>query len=250
MYLGEAEKKLKDISNTSRMTGPVVAGSGLREVEGPRYRDQDAKEKPKIIWTLDWALFAMGKREANNSIQITAVDFPMALSERGDKTRLHNGLIADTWSHFRLFNDHDEGEYPLRVAKYGRTTRWTFGHVNATLAKINPNEDAEIANKYKYTNEKYGEVWSVGSRHPDKDFFFLKKGDSGSICIFDPPSASDSQVGSWLGLLFGYTVLGQGIMTPMDLVIKDIEDVTNYKVTLPRKGGMSHLPLYASEISY
>ncbi|KAF9731006.1 hypothetical protein PMIN01_10964 [Paraphaeosphaeria minitans] len=237
MRVAETEKRLKDISSTARMMGSVVAGSGLRDVEAHRYRDQNANENAKkIIWTLDWAVFTMGKRKANNSVLIAENDFPASLSDKGHSTRLLNGLLADTWAQFRLSYDHDDGEHPLMVAKCGRTSGWTFGKVNATIAKINPREDEEISKKYKYTNETFGEVWAVGSRSPDQHFLFLRKGDSGSICIFDPVDPCDTQVGAWLGLLFGYTALGQGIMSPMDLVIQDIEDVTKFKVTLPRKG--------------
>jgi hypothetical protein len=102
------------------------------------------------------------------------------------------------------------------------------------MAKLYRKGYEDSAKPYGYTDNWYGGAWIIGAWHPDNNFFLVRKGDFGSICVFDPVNAGDSLVGSWLGLLWGCTATGQGIMASMD---QSIEDVTQIRVTLPRKAG-------------
>ena len=69
-----------------------------------------------------------------------------------------------------LCNDLDDTDKPLRVAKCGRTTGWTFGQINAAMAIINPATDKEISGTYGFTMNDYGHAWAVGPRFPDQRF--------------------------------------------------------------------------------
>jgi hypothetical protein len=56
---------------------------------------------------------------------------------------------------------------------------------------------------------------------------FVDSGDSGSVVVHDG-------TGIWLGLLFGENASGSGLMLPMDLILKDIQNVTGLDITEPR----------------
>jgi hypothetical protein len=90
-------------------------------------------------------------------------EFPASWAERGDFTNIMKGLEANIQYHFYQFNELDGNDGPLKVARCGRTTDWTFGQINAAMAKLYRKGYEDFAKPYGYTGNWYGGAWIIGA---------------------------------------------------------------------------------------
>ncbi|KAE8828209.1 hypothetical protein PTNB85_07395 [Pyrenophora teres f. teres] len=229
--------KIANAQGASREFGTLLAGSGRMSFNAPKYMTDEQTGRPRpppsgedqaaeeYIWLMDWALiqFAKGRSQVN---RMSKADFITSNVSRDIKTNFLPGIPANNWTSLNAGACNLRRE-DVKVAKYGRTSGWSFGQINHAITAINLSKEFKhLAEQYGYTNGRYGHVWSVMKRHHMHDPF-LTRGDSGSICVHDPS-------GAWLGLLFAETSTGSGLMLPIDVVFQDIERVTGEKVTEPK----------------
>lgn len=204
------------------------AGSGTRAALHDEYGTlpvasltKDKMPNKQYLFPLDWALITIDdSRKMVNELPETSI------KPQGAKTKMVQRQLCDSWMSLNQ-GKLNIRRYEVEVAKHGRTTEWTFGIVSSCLTKINPKEDKAwetMAEVYGFTDKNVGNCYSVISRGKGK---FVIKGDSGSIIVHDPS-------GVWLGLLFGESATGTGLMLPMDLVFNDIKKVTGFTVVKPK----------------
>ncbi|KAI4709634.1 hypothetical protein J4E89_005650 [Alternaria sp. Ai002NY15] len=214
------DEEYKKCESFDRRIGYVYAGSGRRTVKANKYasdpntgpgKDKMKSTQPTLVFPLDWALVRMDdtkKRDVTNSL-------PDVYST---KTKLVPKQQCRQWSTFNVNKEE------VHVAKYGRTSGWTAGIVNACMVIINPDADAEISGAYGINAKNVGTCFGVVSNDERNDF--CEFGDNGSIVLHE-------ESGTQLGLLFGVTGTGQGMFLPMDLVFEDIKRVTGKEVVRP-----------------
>jgi hypothetical protein len=219
----ETDQEYKTCERFERGVGHVYAGSGRRTTEAnKRASDPDtgrAKEKkkalqPVFVFPLDWALI----RIDDTSVRDVTNRLPDVRVPRNSKTKLTSLKLCLHWSNFNVNKE------VVPVAKFGRTSGWTFGTINSCMMVINPEIDAEISAVYGFT--KKNPATCFGVTNAQHRFPFVEPGDSGSILVHDPS-------GTQLGLIFGVTEGGEGIFIPMDLVHQDIRRVTGKDVVEP-----------------
>lgn len=115
------------------------AGSGLRTEYFPKYATgQGSSSKGGEVVTfrtlLDWALVQITDANKRNLVnQLPKVQPPTHTS-----TILVAEKLCNSWSTFDVEKEEVCG------AKYGRTTGWTLGEINAALLYMNPREDKDI----------------------------------------------------------------------------------------------------------
>jgi len=216
----EKSEEHKKCESFDRRIGYVYAGSGRRTVKANKYasdpdsgRSNDKKGalQPKFVFPLDWALIRMDdtkKRDVINSL-------PDIYST---KTKLVPKQQCRQWSTFNVNKEE------VHVAKYGRTSGWTAGTVNACMIIINPDTDEEVSGTYGIDAKNVGACFGVVSEDEREDFAGF--GDNGSIVLHEGS-------GTQLGLLVGVTSTGQGMFLPMDVVFEDIKRVTGKDVVKP-----------------
>jgi hypothetical protein len=218
----EKDEEYEKCEKYARGIGYVYAGSGRRCIIANKYATEEetgrSKERRKHMETtyafpLDWALIRLDidKRDIINYLPET-------------KRPLHctSDLVPGKRCHrWTTFNVNKED---VQVAKYGRTSRWTYGKINGCLIAINPKCETEISGVYGFSVESPGWCFGVVNTRAMEDFF--EPGDSGSILVHDGS-------GTQLGLLFGVTSGGQGMAMPLDLVFRDIKKITRKAVTDP-----------------
>ena len=216
----EKSEEHKKCESFDRRIGYVYAGSGRRTVDANKYasdpdtdrsKDKMKALQPKFVFPLDWALIRMEdtkKRDVTNSL-------PDVYST---KTKLVPKQQCRQWSTFNVNKEE------VHVAKYGRTSGWTAGTINACMIVINPDEDEEILGAYGMNAKNAAACFGVISNDERNDF--CEFGDNGSIVLHE-------ESGTQLGLLFGVTSTGQGIFLPMDVVFEDIKRVTGKDVIKP-----------------
>ncbi|PVI07226.1 hypothetical protein DM02DRAFT_666961 [Periconia macrospinosa] len=118
--------------------------------------------------------------------------------------------------------------HEVQVIKYGRTSGFTCGEIFPQRVLINPDlpKWAGFA-PYGFNTSNQGTAVEVQFKGGEKNSTcFIASGDLGSVVLH-------KKTGKWLGLIFGSTAEGEGLMTPIDLVIRDIEFVTGKKVVEP-----------------
>lgn len=210
-----------------RAFGTVFAGSGRRSTTEYKYNHPpqtlEASQGDKTYtYPLDWALIKLrGGRQIKNVIHETPLTGLRndEIEKYNITTELETGSEANRWTRFFIRgNDVD-------VVKHGRTSLWTQGKINPIPICICPENDPEISKVYRFTDKKYGTCWGIVNKNVGRENVF--KGDSGSIAIHDGS-------GAWLGLIFGVSQGGEGLMIPMDLIMKDIERVTGAEVIEPK----------------
>ncbi|KAI4934340.1 hypothetical protein J4E85_002196 [Alternaria conjuncta] len=229
------DEEYKECESFDRRIGYVYAGSGRRTIEANKYtsdpdtgpgKDKMKALQPTYVFPLDWALIRMDdakKRDVTNSL-------PDVYST---KTKLVPKQRCRQWSTFNVNKEE------VHVAKYGRTSGWTAGTINACMIIINPDADDEISGTYGMDAESVGTCFGVVSRDERGDF--AEFGDNGSIVLHE-------ESGTQLGLLFGVTSTGQGMFLPMDLVFKDIKRVTGKDVIRPCYVGPQFVGLTPCEL--
>jgi len=220
------DEEYKKCESFDRRIGYVYAGSGRRTIKANKYasdpdtgqsKDKMKALQPIFVFPLDWALIRMNdtkKRDVTNSL-------PDVYST---KTKLVPTQRCRQWSTFNVNKEE------VHVAKYGRTSGWTAGTINACMIIINPDADEEISGAYGMDARNVAACFGVVSRDERKDF--AEFGDNGSIVLHEGS-------GTQLGLLFGVTGTGQGMFLPMDVVFADIKRVTGKDVVKPSYIGKS-----------
>jgi hypothetical protein len=226
--LTTVQTQLDKANQSSRDFGTLFASSGPRVMERPEFLREPGSAQPKgkaastnVNFLLDWALLEIApSRSVENRLPETGMR-PITTT-----THLLGGLLCNTWTPLDSGKTYIKRN-AVKVAKYGRTTCYTFGEINRALTKINPKIDSSWENfgkVYHLDNSTVGVCYSIISREKSD---FVDSGDSGSVVVHD-------DTGTWLGLLFGQSSSGSGLMLPMDLILKDIQNVTGLTVTEPR----------------
>jgi hypothetical protein len=224
--LAAARSQLQQARTTDLAFGTVAASSGLRTVKSEIFSSDPATGeraaetgKSKFRFILDWSLLDFhSEREMINRLPVFPFKTPM-------ESYLTPVLLCSKWTTMNNPKCHvmrDE----VKVGKMGRTTGLTYGIVNAIPTIINPNID-----KGEY--EPMSDTYSLTVKDCSSCMSFyspagkvVEKGDSGSIVLHVPS-------GHWLGLLFGETSTKAALFTPIELVLRDIEEVTGHKVVEP-----------------
>ncbi|KAI4623730.1 hypothetical protein J4E80_003542 [Alternaria sp. BMP 0032] len=216
----EKSEEHKKCESFDRRIGYVYAGSGRRTIEANKYASDPETDRsknkmkalqPTLVFPLDWALIRMDdttKRDVRNSL-------PDVYST---KTKIVPTQQCRQWSTFNVNKEE------VHVAKYGRTSGWTAGTINACMIIINPGADEEISGAYGMDAKNVGACFGVVSEDEREDFAGF--GDNGSVVLHEGS-------GTQLGLLVGVTSTGQGMFLPMDVVFEDIKSVTGKDVVNP-----------------
>jgi hypothetical protein len=222
------QNELNKAKQSSRDFGTLFAPSGLRISERPEFLQEPGSAQPKgkgasanVNFLLNWALLGVTlSRLVVNRLPKTG------MKTNGATTHLVEGQLCNTWTPLDFGKTHMKRD-EVEVAKHGRTTGYTFGTINCALTKINLECDSswkDIGEVYHLGNSKVGVCYSIAKRGKNE---FVDSGDSGSVVVHDG-------TGTWLGLLFGESATGSGLMLPMDLIVKDIENVTGLVVVEPK----------------
>ncbi|KAF2108556.1 hypothetical protein BDV96DRAFT_652807 [Lophiotrema nucula] len=215
--------------------GSVYASSGQITTPNPQYEGA-----LRDNWALDWALVKMtpSKTIASHVRHVPS----SARFQSFDKISKWYSISADV-SH--------------NVRKFGRSTGWTTGRVNLLQSAMKldggdsvdwySNEppllgEGSTVDKVTFSKGGFGgQVVHCHSVVDTRDWKthhrFLRPGDSGSLVLYDGNLDEDGVV-AVVGLSVGENDASRAsYMTPIDLVIGHIEEVTGGTVTYPRKGG-------------
>jgi hypothetical protein len=214
-----------DLANTyPRHVGHAYAASGYRIRENPSYGLEQRKN-----WALDWCLIQ--------------VDQPRFISSRLYKVPSTGYYIQNKAEVAQYCTISADMHY--EVVKRGRTSGWTRGTVSAihsvvrVTGKFQPSLALPTVQGVKIKG-KWGDgiVFVHGIVGTKEDPQFVKPGDSGSLILLD--QSSNIHGVSIVGLGFaGNDCSCASYMLPMDLVVKDIEEVTGGKVIEPRYAGQA-----------
>jgi hypothetical protein len=222
------QNELNKAKQFSRDFGTLFASSGPRISERLGFLQEPGSAQPKgkgasanVKFLLNWALLEITpSRSVANRLPKTG------MKTNGATKHLVEGQLCNTWTPLDSGKTHMKRD-KVEVAKHGRTTGYTFGTINCALTKINPDVDLvweKLGKVYHLGNSKVGVCYSIAKRGKND---FVDSGDSGSVVVHDG-------TGTWLGLLFGESATGSGLMLPMDLIVKDIENVTGLVVIEPK----------------
>ncbi|KAJ4299805.1 hypothetical protein N0V90_005051 [Kalmusia sp. IMI 367209] len=218
----------KTISAIDRRLGGIFASSGFRSA----MYDEDTggledKDGNKLQWALDWCLVAP-RPERGVSRVVTDVReyFGLKLSKnaRPQEYRSLNG--ATTLS-------------VVRKSPSG----WARGRISKTPSVLNPvffkkahNPEAHEPDMHAVDNldDCNRPVLAYGIVTGSSSEMFLNRGDSGTMVLLD--ESGDTAVIAGLGFASN-SASGVAYMTPMRVVIQDIENVTGKTVSVPQYGG-------------
>lgn len=129
------------------------------------------------------------------------------------------------------------------VAKHGQTSGWTTGAINHAVAILKSDPVAAVRDnceqsEFVVSDEIAGKYGTVGRAYSFSNkgqhiTNVMLPGDSGSIVLANEDSQANVP---WLGLAFASSRDGtRGYMTPIDVVLHDIEQVTGYRVIMPMR---------------
>ncbi|KAH6644204.1 hypothetical protein C7974DRAFT_16474 [Boeremia exigua] len=226
-YLASTRAELTTARTTNRSFGTVYASSGLRTVKCEKLSSNPTNGKAvpdtgksKFRFMLDWSLLELHPKRGMVNV------LPMRVQNNNARySTLMSGQECAQWTVMNNPKCHilrDE----VTVGKFGRTTGFTYGVINSIPTIINPNSEGgqykNISDTYGFTVEDCGHSMSFVAHGGAA----VGLGDSGSIVLHAPS-------GEWLGLLFGETRAKAALFTPIDLIFRDIEKVTELKVVEP-----------------
>lgn len=210
------ESRIKDANLDSRSLGRIYAASGFQTCENPRYDGEVCKD-----WALDWCL-----------IQINQ---PGLISNQLEKVSLTASHVVENTAVTQYCSINGNQNYD--VIKRGRTSGWTKGVISGIESVVRL-EDPKIKPEIPTSQQaQFKDKWIgrhvfvhsiIGTTKVPK---FIKPGDSGSFVLLDQANAPTAPI---VGLGFaGNDVTCASYLIPMDLVIKDIETLTDMKVIEP-----------------
>ncbi|KAF2785417.1 hypothetical protein K505DRAFT_369488 [Melanomma pulvis-pyrius CBS 109.77] len=211
------------VTTADRKVGSIFAASGHITTPNPQYTGDLHND-----WGLDWGLVRMAPSR-NVSTFVESVPPPGTIFEKFEH--------IDSWCSI-------DANRTLPVRKYGRTTGWTRGKISLLASAVVWNDkvpnlkDGPTAVKITFPEKRYGEravYCHCIANVEDKDagFKFLSPGDSGSLVLYNgkPPQGGQIAV---VGLGFGDNFAScASYMMPIDLVMRNIEQVTGGRVTYP-----------------
>ncbi|KAF2116342.1 hypothetical protein BDV96DRAFT_645672 [Lophiotrema nucula] len=215
----------EDGSFEKRYLGHLWAASGHRVTY------EGLNEGPG--WLLDWAL---GKISETRDIS-NRIPFFSKGSEVGRQLKLHEKATA---------NQYQDGVEKMAVAKHGRTTGWTVAVINQAAVFIKSDKPTTVGRETATSHgvevvsdeivDKYRGLCRALAFFNHDDHFqgtVMKPGDSGSIVLANETSFSGA---SWVGLAFASsTDSRRGYMMPIEVVLRDIEKVTECSISMPRE---------------
>jgi hypothetical protein len=224
--LASIRAQLQMVGAAESSFGAVHASSGLRTVRCEKFSSDPTTGKrvaetgkPRYRFLLDWSLLAPpSTRSMANSLDESLYE-PTQISHIPQSPFFSNWT---TMNNPKCNIMRDEVE----VIKIGRTTGLTHGTVNAIPTIITPDMDG---GQHKFMSDTYGltvEECGHSMSFTSPEGAAVGTGDSGSIVLHTPS-------GHWLGLLFGEISTRAALFTPIDLVLRDIEEVTGHKVVEP-----------------
>ncbi|KAL1798963.1 hypothetical protein ACET3X_003000 [Alternaria dauci] len=188
-----------------------MANKHVTDEKTGKSKEKMKNMQPIYPFPLDWALIRLDKHNLINFLP--KVELP-----RGYVTNLVPEKRCHRWT---TFNSNSEC---VNVAKFGRTSGWTLGTINACSIAINPKSDPQVAGVCGFSEETARACFGVATRYKKEPF--MEPGDSRSILVHDGS-------GTQLGLLFGQTSAGEGMALPLDLVFQDIKKITGKAVIDP-----------------
>ncbi|KAJ4989089.1 hypothetical protein SVAN01_05351 [Stagonosporopsis vannaccii] len=225
--LASTRNELAVARKTDRSFGTAYASSGLRTVKCEKLTSnpKDGKAvvetgKSQFRFLLDWALLSFHPKRGMSEF------LPMLQQSKiANHSTLRSGRQCSKWTVMSNPKCHILRD-GVSVGKCGRTTGFTYGLINSIPTLINPDiEEGQhefISATYGLTVKDCGHSLSFVAHSGAA----VGRGDSGSIILHAP-------TGDWLGLLFGKTRTNAALFTPIDLVFRDIKNVTGQEVVEP-----------------
>jgi hypothetical protein len=116
------------------------------------------------------------------------------------------------------------------VVKYGRTSGWSTGKISAIGSYLNLRNDTNSVVPTEFREHPGDIVLAIGILTNRSDKEFIQPGDSGSVVLLNESGVQAAAVG--LGFAANEAT-NMSYMTPMGLVIRDIESITGAKVVQP-----------------
>lgn len=228
--LQKLEDQLAAAKKADRTIGNLLACSGRQMIqayaEHRNRKDGGSKGKKMYAYPMDWALVALDQdRTIINGFGIEVNKQARKFHRRQKPnftSNLHEWTDCRVWSHCNLY----VGD-AVKVAKHGRTAGWTFGLIGVidpVIRRLGPDTDLQISGAYGFTEEIPGHAWGISSAIYGPPF--VQPGDAGSVLVHDG-------TGAWLGLIFGVFPTGGGLVLPIDLVLRNIEEIASGKVVAP-----------------
>ncbi|KAK7615193.1 hypothetical protein BKA81DRAFT_405307 [Phyllosticta paracitricarpa] len=213
------EEKSKIKATMTRAAGSLMTTSGYQHLS-----------KSGRCFTLDWAVL---------NIDPSRNFRPDTVPRDKSSVQIADGMDLPSWTQ-GVMNDQKFAGVRSKdgidtVVKLGRMSGWTRGKRNFAPAswKDLRQEDPEVGGWHQDSCgvvtsciriEPYSESDGTKFLNPSK---FAQSGDSGSV-------VRDEETGTWLGLLFGaHPQDGWALMTPIDIILESIEDVTGGRVVDP-----------------
>ncbi|PSN71736.1 hypothetical protein BS50DRAFT_629873 [Corynespora cassiicola Philippines] len=236
------KKDIYVLKAADRAIGHLFSASGFRVTPNQRFTQEQAVKLSRVLepgvttptgqktapslrqeidgktlqWGLNWSLARVSP--SHQLSRLTPLN-------TGRATRVPDLLEASQYCSIDPNKSYD-------VAKIGRTSGWTSGKINNIGSRLNLRVDhisvvpTELKHRYGTVILSYGVV--VDERFPE----FLEPGDSGSAVLLKDRSKKQATI---VGLGFaGNSRTRISYMQPMDLVVKDIEEITGCKVVYPR----------------
>lgn len=215
-HLDSLKQRKQAIENFNRSLGSVHTSSNRRTCEHPDYREPISKN-----WGLDWCLI-----KAERFIGTLVFGLPEdSRIQKQDEMREYCDIRAD-----KIYD----------VIKSGRTSGCTKGHICAESSlrlrstPPTPREGSSIVEADMRDWQKVRCHSMIARPEGKEGKEFIRPGDSGSLVLLD--EAPGAKI---VGLAFGANSANlASYMTPLSLVILDIERVTGAKVVQPKYGGV------------
>jgi hypothetical protein len=212
-----------------RSFGKIYASSGRRTVINKTFTTHSktgeflaSPDKTATQFLLDWCLLdifpnrGMVNRLPNQLIHRLDTSHP-ALMPR---------ITCREWRALNINGAHifrDE----VNIGMYGRTSGYAFGKINPIPVIINPAQKesgSKESKAHSFTIEDCPHALAVVPYRSES--WSSDKGDLGSII-------QHTHSREWLGLLCGQTMAQCALFTPIDMVFRDIENVTGLEVVEP-----------------
>lgn len=223
-------ERLKKAETMDRVFGAVSASSGLRSIRSEKLATDPktgkatvSTGKPLLRFLLDWSLLAISPHRGMDN-NLPKVEQNNTVGEA--KQKLLSGKACSYWTALNDPKCHilrDE----VRVGKFGRTTGFTYGQINPVPTLIDPvsqgGQFKPFSDQYSFTLDDCGAAMCFVDA---KSRAVVDSGDSGSVVLHAPS-------GDWLGLIFGMTNTGAALFTPIDIVFRDIQNITGFEVIEP-----------------
>jgi hypothetical protein len=227
------EMRLEYVKTFPRDIGTIYADSSFRI----RNNLANPPQLPEGIlwserWLLDWALIQINPSNSVSSV-LQRVPSNNYDYEEGPKTYIPDRIDVTEYATI-------SPDVKLEVMKRGRTTVWTYGEMSAVISiqrystqrDLKPNTPTLARDNF----EGFKIVCCypiIAQPHPQDGF--LEPGDSGCFILLNQKSSPGVIVGLGCGTNPSVHV---SYMSPMDAVVRDIEETTGIEVQEPKYAGV------------